>query len=97
MSIEKHISKLGHRCKDKVTGISGVITHVGFDLYGCIQAIVHPGMDEKGNAKDTIWFDINRLEITGAEPVMQAPNFFNQSPQALGLQGPCEKPKNNMA
>ena len=95
MSIEEHLSKLGCKCKDKVSGVTGVITHVGFDLFGCIQVIVHPGVDEKGDPKDTVWFDINRLEITESEPVMKAPNFFGNSPQALGLQGPCEKPRYN--
>lgn len=95
MNIEKHLKKLGHQCRDKVTGLEGVITHVGFDLYGCVQAIVHPGVDKEGKLKDTIWFDIERLEITHTTPVMKQPDFLGNNPQALGLQGPGEKPLMN--
>lgn len=92
MSIEKHLKKLGFKCKDKVSGLEGVITHIGFDLFGCVQAIVHPGLDKDGNPKDTLWFDLERLEITSDTPAMNQPNFFDSSPQALGLQGAAEKP-----
>lgn len=92
--IEKHLAKLGCKVKDRVTGLEGVVTHVGFDLYGCIQVIVHPGLDEKGVARDTCWFDIARLEVISGTPVMDVPNF-DFGPIAEGGKGPGEKPMSN--
>ncbi len=94
MQVEKHLSLLGLKCKDKVTGLSGVITNIGFDLYGCVQAIVHPGMGADGELKDTLWFDISRLEITDNDPVMARPNF-EYGHIAEGKKGPGEKPAMN--
>ena len=91
MQVQKHLELLGMPCKDRVTGLTGVVTSVGFDLYGCVQAIVHPGLDEKGVLKDTLWFDIARLEITSDTPVMNRPNF-EYGYIAEGKKGPAEKP-----
>jgi len=91
MQVKKHLELLGKPCKDKVTGMEGVITSIGFDLYGCIQAIVHPGLDEKGETKETVWFDVARLEITDEEPVMDVPDF-EYGHVAEGKKGPSEKP-----
>jgi hypothetical protein len=96
MTVLTHLSLLGHRVRDRVTGIEGVVTHVGFDLYGCIQCIVHPGIDqEKKTLLDTIWFDVARLENLSSEPVMSPPDFFavaSPSLAAAGRKGPSEKP-----
>ncbi len=91
MQVQKHLSLLGMPCQDRVTGMEGVITSVSFDLYGCIQAIVHPGMDKEGSLKDTLWFDIARLEITAENPVMNIPDF-ECGYVAEGKKGPAEKP-----
>jgi hypothetical protein len=96
-NVEKHINRLlGFKVKDRVTGFSGVVTSIGFDLYGCIQAIVHPGLDKDNKVLDSHYFDINRLEITSTEPVMKIPNFA-YGPQAEGEQGAAEKPRMNRA
>lgn len=86
--MEKCLNVLGRRVEDKVTTMAGVATSVSFDLYGCIQVLVHPGLDKKGNIKDRQWFDISRLRITG-DPVMEPPDFgwvsnVNQTKQAAG-------------
>jgi len=91
--IKKHIDKLGFKCTDKVTGFSGVITTVGFDLYGCVQALVNPGVNENGKPYDLVWFDIARLKITNKKPVMEIPNF-DCGDIAKGLKGPSDKPSN---
>lgn len=78
--------------RDKVTGFSGIVASVGFDLYGCIQAIVNPGLDKDGKMKDSVWFDVGRLEKTGGNRVMSPPDF-EDGQQAQGLQGPAEKPR----
>jgi hypothetical protein len=91
MKVQDHLMLLGMPCKDRVTGMLGTITSISFDLYGCVQAIVHPGLDEKGELKDTLWFDVARLEITGGKPVMDRPNF-EYGYIAEGKKGPAEKP-----
>lgn len=92
MQVQKHLELLGMQCKDKVTGMEGIITSIGFDLYGCVQAIVHPGMSKEGDLKDTLWFDIARLEIRGKKPVMERPDF-EYGYIAEGKKGPSEKPQ----
>ncbi len=96
IAIQKHISKLGLKVKERVTGIEGVVTSVGFDLYGCVQALGHPGTDKEGKILDQHWFDIARLEVLDGIPVMQQPNY-DFGLQAEGLQGASEKPIFNKA
>lgn len=90
MNIKKHLDLLGMRAVDRVTGFTGVISSICFDLYGCVQATVSPSTD-KGKIADSHYFDVQRLKITHREPVMDRPNF-DYGPQALGLQGAAEKP-----
>jgi len=95
----KVLSMLGLRVEDKVTGLRGVITSITFDLYGCIQALVHPGMDKNGDLLDLKWFDINRIEILDTIPVMDTPDFELDGPATEHFEipnwknGPSEKPK----
>lgn len=91
MNINEHMKLLGLRVKDKVTGFRGVVATIGFDLYGCVQAIVNPGLDKDGKLGEGAWFDVNRLEVQSDKPVMQTPNF-DYGPQAEGRQGAAEKP-----
>lgn len=96
IDLKKHLDLLGLRVKDRVSGFEGTVTSVSFDLYGCIQAIVNPGVDKDGKPADSQWFDIVRLEVKGAKPVMQRPEF-EWSAQAIaeGRKGPAEKPRMN--
>ena len=66
------IDLLGYRVKDKVTGFEGVVTSVAFDLYGCIQCLVHPGLDDKGEMRELKWFDSNRLDIVSIIKAMDS-------------------------
>jgi hypothetical protein len=82
--------------RDRVTGFEGVVCSISFDLYGCIQATLNPGMDKDGKLKDSMWFDIGRLErkVLASGPmdrVMEKPDYL-QGSQAEGKQGPAEKP-----
>lgn len=65
---------LGLFVEDKVTNFSGVVTSVSFDLYGCIQAVVTPKLNE-GKLEDGRWFDVKRLTIVNDKPVMEVPTF----------------------
>ena len=89
--MQKHIAMLGYRVKDKVTNAEGVVASISFDLYGCVQAIVNPGMGKDGKPKDSLWFDVARLELISKKPVMTPPNF-DYGTQAEGKQGAAERP-----
>jgi hypothetical protein len=72
------LNYLGLRVRDKVTDYPGVVTSVSFDLYGCIQGLVNPGMDKEGKLKELTWFDLNRLEIVDTAPVMECRHTFTR-------------------
>lgn len=91
MNIEKHLNLLGFKVEDKVTGFKGVVASVSFDLYGCVQAIVNPGVDKDGKTRDQCWFDIARLTVTSKAPVMDRPNY-DFGLVAEGKKGAAEKP-----
>ncbi len=93
--VQSHLAKLGFKVRDRVTGIEGIVTSVGFDLYGCVQVIINPGIDKDGKIRDGLWLDIARLEILSKKPVMQPPDFVTDGPVAEGLKGPAEKPANH--
>lgn len=46
-NIRKHLEMLGYAVRDRVTGLEGIVTSIGFDLYGCIQAVVNLGLDKE--------------------------------------------------
>ncbi len=95
-NIEKHMDILGCRVVDRVTLFDGVAVSISFDLFGCIQVLVNPGMDKDGKLKESFYFDINRLNILSDKPVMNRPNY-NDGYQAEGLQGAAEKPRYHKA
>lgn len=94
INLKKHLDLLGMNVKDRVTGFTGVVATIGFDLYGCIQAVVNPGTDKDGKLRESQWFDINRLTVTSSAPVMDRPEF-EWTPQSLseGLKGPADRPR----
>jgi hypothetical protein len=81
-----HINILGLKAVDKVTGFSGIITTVSFDLYGCIQVIVTPPVNASGDVTNGAWFDVTRLDIDYDSRVMDVPNF-NSGYIATGSKG----------
>jgi hypothetical protein len=83
----EHLNILGLKCKDKVTGFSGVVTSISFDLYGCVQAVVTPDAE---SGKNCTWFDVTRLDVT-SERVMDVPDF-NKGYIADGSKGCADKP-----
>ena len=103
IKVKESISLLGFKVQDKVTGFTGVVTSISFDLYGCIQAVVSPLVDKDGKDQEGRWFDILRLDILEGKRVMDCPKFFveisdikNDSvldhPFSSYLKGPAEKP-----
>jgi hypothetical protein len=91
--ILKHFSILGHKVEDKVTGFKGVAATLSFDLYGCIQVVVNPGVDKDGKPRDQGWFDIGRLTVTSKEPVLPPPSFTRTAERIVkGEKGADTKP-----
>jgi hypothetical protein len=83
--MQDHLKLLGFRVRDVVTGFEGVVESISFDLYGCVQAIVRPVVDEKGQAAEPRWCDLKRLTATSDAPVMPVPTF-------VVVPGGAEKP-----
>lgn len=90
-NIAKHMDILGRKVRDRVTRLEGVATCLSFDLYGCIQVVVTPGVGADGKLDDSKWFDVSRLDVLDATRVMHPPDFA-VGPIAEGKQGPAEKP-----
>jgi len=90
-NVKKHLDLLGCKVKDRVTGMKGVVSSISFDLYGCIQAIVNPGINKEGLPQECHWFDVSRLSVTSSTPVMKVPDF-DFGTVAEGNKGPAEKP-----
>lgn len=67
--MNEYLELLGFKVRDVVTGFSGTVTSVSFDLYGCVQAIVSPEFKD-GKIGDSHWFDLKRLKVESADPVM---------------------------
>jgi hypothetical protein len=82
------MNKLGFTARDRVTGRTGTITHVGFDLYGSVQVILTPPyVEAKPDTEQpgSGWFDMKRLEITSEAPVMETPEWFKiRTPDVIG-------------
>jgi hypothetical protein len=96
--VMKALELLGLKVRDRVTGLTGVASSVCFDLYGCVQAIVSPPVDEMGALPDGKWIDVSRLEVLDPVPVMEVPGgrftiTRSSSPAAsTDRPGPTEKP-----
>jgi hypothetical protein len=75
--MKEHFKLLGFKVRDAVTGFEGVVESISFDLYGCVQAIVRPGLDKKkpNDLGAGHWFDTKRLSAIGKVPVMAIPTF----------------------
>ena len=92
MGTKKHLDMLGMKVVDRVTGMRGVVSSISFDLYGCIQAIVVPPVDDDGKLPGGKWFDVARLKVTGKKRVMDVPDFEGVIPVSEGRKGPADKP-----
>lgn len=79
---------LGKKVEDKITGFRGIVTSISFDLYGCIQILVNPGLGKDYKFGEQAWLDIGRLKVISNKPVMNRPDFLNNK-------GPAEKPQVN--
>lgn len=94
LTISETINLLGMPAKDKVTGFSGIITSVSFDLYGCICAAITPPVDNEGKSPDGRWYDVARMEFAPkAVRVMPVPHFATMDTRPADYShGAAEKP-----
>lgn len=93
--INATISMLGCRGTDKITGESGIISSVCFDLYGCAQVCLERGVDKDGKRLDAYWYDVSRIELLLDDRVMPVPTAFLPDSDALPQtydHGPADKP-----
>ncbi len=93
MEVKEYINMLGLKVEDKVTGFTGTVSSVSFDLYGCIQVLVSPHVSKEGKTGDSVWFDFNRLEVNDPNPVMEPPEFEYGTIAGVD-KGPALKPIN---
>lgn len=93
MNVNQQLEVLGKRVEDRVTGLSGVATSVCFDLYGCVQVCINPGLDKDGKSREQAWYDAARLLVKSDERVMEPPDFN----ATVTDKGPAEKPAFNRA
>lgn len=70
--ILSHFTLLGKKGRDRVTGMTGVISCLSFDLYGCIQVTLTPSVnkDKPDEYPKSTWFDVSRIEVLDNNPVM---------------------------
>jgi hypothetical protein len=84
------IDLLGYRARDRITGVEGVVTCVTFDLYGCVQVMLHRGLDKDGKPHEQQWFDVGRLALLKDRPrVMEPPPIGTDLPLCYD-KGPAE-------
>ncbi len=88
---DRHLTLLGRLVRDRVTKFQGFVSSISFDLYGCIQAVVTPEVNDENKLEDSRWFDVARLEVIDSEPVMNVPDF-ERGPISEGKSGAAEKP-----
>jgi hypothetical protein len=68
---------LGCRVQDRITGITGIVESVSFDLYGCVQAVMRsrPTTEKPLEIPEGRWIDVKRLTVLDPTPVMDVPSF----------------------
>jgi hypothetical protein len=82
--VEKNLRLLGLKARDVVTGFTGIVSTINFDLYGCVQAVLTPEAKD-GKPLDGGWFDTKRLTVLSSDRVMPLPLFIE-------IPGPAIKP-----
>lgn len=86
MSINR-LPTLGDKCRDKVTGFTGILTAIATHLTGCdrcwLMPVAAPGSDK---LPDGAWIDIDMLEIV-------TPNVIDRVVYSRSAPGGADLPK----
>lgn len=81
VDVKWNLDLLGRNIEDRITRMKGVVSSVSFDLQGCVQALISPGVLADGKLGDSYWLDVSRLEIRGGR-VMEPQQFdINKDPE----------------
>ena len=74
--MQAYLELLGKKARDRITRMEGIVSSVCFDLYGCVQVALTPGMNEKdGKLADGHWFDWKRLDVLDHNRAMPIPAY----------------------
>lgn len=93
--MEKHFNMLGCIYTDVITGTTGVVDSLCFDLYGCVQASLREKTRKDGTIPDARWYDVSRLKLASKKRVMEIPTlykFHGEQPKSYVPAGPADKP-----
>lgn len=67
--------KIGQIAKEKISGYTGVVVAIIYEIDGSILAGIQPtGLNDKGEPHEIKDYDIERLEISGPPAKMSKPN-----------------------
>lgn len=73
--MKEYIEALGREAEDVVTGFSGVVESVMFDICGSVQVILTPPASNDPEKSKGRWFDFKRLKFVGVDRVLPLPTF----------------------
>lgn len=62
--------ELGQKGKDRITGFTGVCTGRVNYISGCDQALIVPGVNDKGEMQKGEWFDVQRIQVLADEQIV---------------------------
>lgn len=71
----------GDKAKDRVTGLTGIITATTVWLNGCIRYVLQPQEIKDGGPVESSWFDENDLEVIESAAVQATPVRKTGGPQ----------------
>lgn len=74
--------QLGSTVTDRITGFTGTLTGICTYISGCSQGLVVPKVDSEGKLRDGQWFDIQRLAVDFATPIVTLDNSATPGPDA---------------
>lgn len=73
---------LGHKVRDRITGLEGIVTSRTEYLNGCVRYAVQPPVDQDGKVRDSMWADESDLLDQGAVVTPMATRITEQQPIA---------------
>lgn len=62
--------QLGQKARDVITRFEGTVVGRVVYLTGCDQVLLSPGIGPDGAHRDAHWFDVDRIEILDATPIV---------------------------
>lgn len=61
--MNEFLIECGDRCKDRITGVQGIVVSRAQHLYGCNRYWLQPEEPKDGKAVEGQWFDERGLEV----------------------------------